>query len=130
MLESTVPVRREQQGQVPDTREEGRTLIPAVDIFEKEEGLVVVADLPGVEKEDVDVHVENSILTLKARSKSHMPVEPVYREYELLNFFRQFQLSEAVDQDKIHAEMRHGVLVIQLPKKEAAKPRQIEVKVS
>jgi len=89
-----------------------------------------VADLPGVGKEDADVRVENGILTLKATAKSELPGEPLRHEYELRNFFRQFQLSEEVDQDKIKAEMKHGVLIINLPKREETKPRQIAVQVS
>lgn len=131
MREATVPEKtQQQQPDVPDTREEARTLAPPVDIFENKDGLVVVADLPGVGKEDADVRVENGILTLKATAKSELPGEPLRHEYELRNFFRQFQLSEEVDQNKIKAEMKHGVLIINLPKREETKPRQIAVQVS
>lgn len=129
MKEPTVPMKKEAQA-APDTREEHRTLTPPVDIFENDEGLIVVADLPGVEQQDVDVRVENNVLTIQAASAGTMPVEPQYREYQLLSFFRQFQLSDSVDQDRIRAELRHGVLMLHLPKKEQAKPRQIEVKVA
>lgn len=129
MKESTVPAKSEQR--LPaDTREESRTLSPAVDIFENNEGLVVVADLPGVDKADVDVRVENDVLTLKGKVRSALPVEPHYEEYQLRNYYRQFQLSETVDQDKIKAEIKNGVLVIRLPKKEEAKPKQVTVKVA
>ena len=128
MKESTVPAKREQA--VPDTRDEERTLTPPVDIFENEEGLAVVADLPGVEKGDLDIRVENNVLTIKASTNGVMPADPQYREYQLLNFFRQFQLSEAVDQERIKAELKHGVLILNLPKKEQAKPKQISVEVS
>ncbi|MBN2312060.1 MAG: Hsp20/alpha crystallin family protein [Candidatus Hydrogenedentes bacterium] len=128
MKEATVPAKREDT--VPDTREEQRTLSPPVDIFENEDGLVVVADLPGVEKDALDVRVENNVLTIKASTKSALAVDPQYREYQLLSFFRQFQLSDAVDQERIKAELKHGVLVLSLPKREQAKPRQIAVDVS
>lgn len=128
MKEKTVPTKTEQQ--VPATREESRTLIPPVDIFENKDGLVVVADLPGVDKAQVDVRVENNVLTIKGTSKSTLEGDAQYKEYELLNFFRQFELSEAVDQEKIDAEMKNGVLIINLPKREQAKPKQIEVKVA
>jgi len=128
MPETTVPTKREEGA--PATREEGRTLSPPVDIFENEDGLVVVADLPGVDKKDVDVRVENNVLTLKGSAKSIGSAEPQYREYQLLDFFRQFQLGETVDQDRIKAELKHGVLIINLPKKEKAKPKQISVDVS
>lgn len=129
MKESTVPM-KQQERQVPDTREETRTLIPPVDIFETDDGLAVVADMPGVAKEQVNVHVENDLLTIKGEAKPHMEDEPFYREFELRNYFRQFQLSDSVDQEKIKAEMRNGVLVVRLPKKEAMKPKQIEVNVA
>ncbi|MCD6288853.1 MAG: Hsp20/alpha crystallin family protein [Candidatus Hydrogenedentes bacterium] len=128
MKESTVPAKQETT--IPDTREEQRTLAPPVDIFENDEGLVVVADLPGVGKDGLDVRVENDVLTIKAAAASDIPVEPQYREYRLLNFFRQFQLSDEVDQERIQAELKHGVLTLTLPKKEQAKPKQIAVKVS
>ena len=128
MAEPTIPAKREET--MPGTREEERTLIPPVDIFENDDGLMVVADLPGVAKEDVDVRVENNVLTLKGKAGPISSHEPQYREYHLLSFFRQFQLSDAVDQERIKAEMRHGVLMLSLPKKEQAKPKQITVKVS
>lgn len=131
MKESTIPARNDQEKAVaPDTREEQRTLTPPVDIFENEEGLVVVADLPGVEKQDLDVRVEHNVLTIQAKSQTVMPGEPLHREYRLLNFFRQFQLSETVDQERIKAELKNGVLMLNLPKKEQAKPKQINVEVS
>jgi HSP20 family molecular chaperone IbpA len=127
MKESTVPAKREET--VPATREEQRTLTPPVDIFENEDGLVVVADLPGVDKSDLDIRVENSVLTIKASANGTMPADAQYSEYQLLNFFRQFQLSDAVDQERIKAELKHGVLILNLPKKEQAKPKQISVEV-
>ncbi|MFO7973308.1 MAG: Hsp20/alpha crystallin family protein [Candidatus Hydrogenedentota bacterium] len=131
MKEGTVPEKTQQrEPEVPDTREESRTLVPPVDIFENKDGLVVVADLPGVKKEAADVRVENGILTLKAAAKSELPGEPLRHEYQLRNYFRQFQLSEEVDQEKIKAEMKHGVLIINLPKREETKPKQISVQVS
>lgn len=130
MKESTVPTKTDNQRAVAETREETRTLTPPVDIFETPEGLGVVADLPGVKKDQVDISVENGVLTIKGMASAEEEAEPVYREFRIANYFRQFQLSEEVDQDKIQAEMRNGVLSISLPKKEAAKPRQIQVKVA
>ncbi len=128
MKETTVPANTEKN--VPDTREETRTLTPPVDIFETENGLVVVADLPGVEKEKIDVNVEKNILTLKATPKHQLDKEIAGREYQLLPFFRQFQLSDAVDQSKISAEMKYGVLTIHLPKVAEQQPRKIAVNVA
>lgn len=112
------------------TREEERYLVPPVDIYETKEGLVVVADLPGVEKDDLNIDVEDDVLTIQARSKHEEPASAVYQEYRLMNFYRQFQLGEHVDQGKISAELKHGVLKLTLPKAEKAKPKKIEVRVS
>lgn len=128
MKETTVPQKTE--GQLPETREETRTLTPPVDIFEVPEGLAVVVDLPGVEKEGVDVRVENDVLTIEGKAGNAGAGTPLYSEFALANYFRQFQLSEQVDQEKIDAELKNGVLTIRLPKAEAAKPKKIAVTVS
>lgn len=127
MKETTVPANV--QREVPDTREETRTLAPPVDIFETETGLVVIADLPGVDKDAIEVNVEKSVLTLKATPKQHLTENLARQEFQLLPFFRQFQLSEAVDQAGITAEMKYGVLTIHLPKVKEQQPRKIEVSV-
>ena len=131
MAESTVPVTTESN--VPVERERTRPpehfVAPPVDIYETEEGLVVVADLPGVTDEDLDVRVDNGILTIQANPKHALEVEPDYREYQLVRFFRQFELPEQVDQQKIAGEMKNGVLKLTLPKAEKAKPRQIKIDV-
>jgi HSP20 family molecular chaperone IbpA len=80
-------------------------------------------------RENLDVRVDNNILTIRGISQHTAPSDPVYREYELLNFFRQFELGEKIDQGKISAELKHGVLRLHLPKAEEAKARQIEVRV-
>ncbi|GIV04242.1 MAG: heat-shock protein [Candidatus Binatia bacterium] len=112
------------------TRAEDRYVAPAVDIYETPEELVLVADLPGVGKDDLEVRVEEDVLTIRATPKHAVPGEVVWREFELPQFFRQFELSEVIDQEKISADFKHGVLTLHLPKAEKAKPRKIEVKVS
>jgi len=131
MAEKTVPAATEKRpaARREETRERELHLSPPVDIFETDEGLSVVVDLPGVEKDAVELRVDDDVLTIKATTKHIAPGDPVWAEYRLLNFFRQFELPEEVDQDKISAEMKHGVLTIHLPKKEQAKPRQIPVNV-
>jgi HSP20 family molecular chaperone IbpA len=131
MAERTVAARAQEQA--PSSREETRSqeryITPPVDIYETEDGLLVKADLPGVAREGLDVRVENSLLTIRGKAAHVAPGDPVYREYGLVNFFRQFELNERVDQSKISAELKHGVLTLTLPKAEEAKPRQIDVKV-
>lgn len=111
------------------TRAQERYVAPPVDIYETQEELVLMADLPGVSREELEVRVDDNMLSIQGKSKHIAPGDAVHREYELVNFFRQFELSEAVDQGRITAELKHGVLTLRLPKAEKAKPRQIEVKV-
>ncbi|MDX9972821.1 MAG: Hsp20/alpha crystallin family protein [FCB group bacterium] len=129
MKESTIPTKAEAP-EAPATREESRALVPAVDIFEIEDGLAVIVDLPGVDKDHVDVNVDNNLLTIKGVVDKTEQGEPLYREYKLLDFFRQFELSDRIDREKIRAELRNGVLTLHLPKAEHAKPKRIAVEVS
>ncbi len=132
MAEKTVPVSGAPQRKVePEvTRARERYVRPPVDIYETAEALVLMADLPGVVKESLEVRMEDAVLTIQAKASHAAPGDPIYREYDLNGFFREFELSEEIDQQKVSAELRHGVLTLYLPKKEKAKPRQIEVKVS
>jgi len=140
MKEKTIPVTTGQKdvaathGGAPahadrSTRDEERYIIPPVDIYETADGLTVVADLPGVAREAVEVRVEKDILTIEARvaSAPTAGARRFYNEYTVLNYFRQFELSDQVDQGKISAELRQGVLTLNLPKPEAVKPRTITV---
>jgi len=130
MAERTVAARAQEKATSSreETRSQERYITPPVDIYETTNGLVVTADLPGVAKEGLDVRVENNLLTIRGKAAHAAPGDPVYREYGLVNFFRQFELNEKVDQSKISAELKHGVLTLNLPKAEEAKPRKIEVK--
>jgi len=111
------------------TRAQERYIQPPVDIYETPTGLMLIADLPGVALGDLEVRLEDHILTIQGKAKHAVEAEPIYREFELANFFRQFELSEQVDQEKITAALNHGVLTLQLPRAERAKPRQIPVQV-
>lgn len=122
-------VSRGQDVQRTSGGEEARTLLPAVDIFDHGDELVVVADLPGVKKDDIDIRVENNVLTIRGNVQPEDHGGYILREYHLRPYFRQFQLGEHVDQERIRAEMKYGVLTIGLPKAEKAKPKQIQVNV-
>lgn len=132
MAEQTVPqhAREKEVSGREVTRSQERAVTPPVDIYETPDGLVVKADLPGVAKSGLDVRVENNLLTIRGESSHAAPGDLVYREYELVNFFRQFELTEKVDQSKITAELKNGVLTLKLPKAEEAKPRKIDVHVA
>jgi HSP20 family protein len=112
------------------TRMQERYMQPPVDIYETEEGLVLLADLPGVAPDGLKLRLEDNILTIQATAKHLVEAEPIYREFELYNFFRQFELSDEVDQEKITASLSHGVLRLYLPRAEKAKPREIPVQVT
>lgn len=127
MAENTVPTTTDTP--TPATREESRYLVPPVDIYETDEGLVVLADLPGVEKDAVDVRVEDDLLTIEASPHDGLPGASVHEEFRLRNFHRQFHLGEQIDQDRIAAKLTGGVLTIDLPKAAKAEPKAIEVSV-
>jgi HSP20 family molecular chaperone IbpA len=131
MAEKTVAAPEVQKSNMTEsTRNQERYVAPPVDIYETRDGLVVLADLPGVAKEALDVRVDNNVLTIRGHARHGVPGETVYREYELVNFFRQFELSDKVDQSQIAADLKGGVLTLHLPKAQEAKPRQIEVRVA
>jgi HSP20 family protein len=109
------------------TRDESLYIAPPVDIFETDEALTVIADLPGVKSEEVDIRVEDNILTIKGKSGYRPSASTLREEFALHGYFRQFQLSDLIDQNKIFAESKNGVLTIKLPKAEKTKPRQIKV---
>ena len=111
----------------------GGSWAPAVDIFEHEGNIVLKAELPGVDTKDVDVKVENNVLTLQGERKFDNEVKKesyhrVERAYGA--FSRSFTLPTVVDTDKIKAEFKEGVLRVTLPKREEAKPKQISISVA
>ena len=112
------------------TRDDTLYIAPPVDIFETDDALTVVADLPGVDKDAVDIRVEDNILTIKGRANYSPQAEMLRQEFSLQGYYRQFQLSDEVDQDRISAECKNGVLTITLPKAEKSKPRQIKVRMN
>jgi len=131
MAEQTVPTPAgESAGSREPTRSGQNFASPPVDIYEDERGLMVVADLPGVESDGADIRVENGILTIQARAQHIIKSRAVQREYELTGFYRQFQLPEEIDTGRISAELKNGVLRVTLPRMERAQPRRIEVRPS
>jgi HSP20 family protein len=106
---------------------------PAVDIYESEHELVVKADLPDIDPKDLDIRVENNILTIRGERKFEKKVnEDNYLRVERAygSFARSFTLANTVNSDAIKAEYQNGVLTLSIPKKEEAKPKQIKVNVA
>ena len=108
------------------------TWAPAVDIFETEHELIVKADLPDVKPEDLDIRVENNVLTIRGERKFEKKVtEDKYLRVERSygSFSRSFSLANTVNTEAIKADYKDGVLTLSIPKREEAKPKQIKVQV-
>lgn len=117
-----------------ETKEEAtipaRVFLPNADIYETQNELKVVLEMPGIEKSQVDVRVEDDVLHVEGRIdlSKYSGLQPLYTEYNVGHYARSFQLSSKIDQNKIAAEMNDGVLSLTLPKMEQAKPRMIQIK--
>lgn len=107
-----------------------RLFVPAADIYEAENDLMVVLEMPGVEKSNVAVHVEDGVLNVEGRLDltKYRGLQPLYTEYNIGHYSRSFRLSGKIDQNQIAAEMKDGILSLRLPKIEEAKPRTIQIK--
>ncbi|MCS6771766.1 MAG: Hsp20/alpha crystallin family protein [Kiritimatiellae bacterium] len=103
---------------------------PATDIYETDKEIVVVMDLPGVRQDQIDITLENRVLTVSARNVAEEPAgrEVVYREFGSAEYRRSFTLTEDVDRNGISARIKNGVLRLVLPKAVDAQPRRIEVR--
>ena len=113
----------------PESTIPSRKFLPITDIFETDQALTVILEMPGVDKEKVDVNVENDILTIEGRIdySKYEGLQPVYTEYNIGHYIRTFQISSKIDQGQISAELKDGVMKLLLPKAEKAKPRKIKV---
>ena len=107
----------------------GPVYTPDVDIFESDTGITLLADMPGVATEKLTIDLRDDVLTLtgEAEGDGEASEEPVVMEYGVGKYYRQFTLSEVIDQAKITAELKDGVLRLVLPKVEKATPRKITV---
>jgi HSP20 family protein len=106
--------------------------VPPADIYETRDSIVVLAEMPGVGSDGVDITLERRVLTIRGRSTTneHAGYQRVYNEYADGDYERVFTLSENIDRDRIEATLKDGVLHLVLPKAETAKPRKIELKAS
>jgi HSP20 family molecular chaperone IbpA len=117
---------------VPEQTRTGPVYSPAVDIFENERSITLLADMPGVKASDLEIDLRENVLTLTGRvtPPGSSKESTVLREYRSGTFVRQFTLSETIDQPMIDAQLADGVLRLELPKVEKARPRQITVRSS
>jgi HSP20 family protein len=123
-----------QQKRELETKEETtiptRTYLPTADIFETQDALQVILEMPGVEKTNIDLTVEEGVLSVRGRLdfSKYKTLQPLYTEYNVGHYARSFRLSSKIDVNKIGAELSDGVLTLTLPKVAEAKPRTIQVK--
>lgn len=102
--------------------------VPAVDIFEDEKKVTVIAEMPGVKNTGVDVSLEDDVLTIRGnREEENFEGRPLLQEYESGSYLRRFTVAETIDQDNIRAAMTDGLLKVELPKAAPAQPRKIVV---
>jgi HSP20 family molecular chaperone IbpA len=134
MTVQNVEVTRTTRGdadKVEQTRDR-RVYIPDTDIFERDNTIVVVADMPGVDDKHVDITLENNVLTITGHAEITEPagLDLLYAEFEPADYRRSFTLTDDIDRDHIKAHMRNGVLRLVLPKAPQAQPRKIAVQAS
>lgn len=129
--ETTTEIQKTEKASIPEQTRPGPVYSPSVDIFENDNAITVLADMPGVKAEDVKIDLRESVLTLvgRVRPSEDSGEASILREYEPGAFFRRFTLAETIDQAKIDAKLADGVLRLELPKVEKARPRQISVRV-
>jgi len=106
-----------------------RYFVPATDIFETEEGLTVVMEVPGIDREAIDISLENDVLKVEAKidPSKYEGMEPLYTEYNVGHFARSFTLSNKIDQQQISAKLEDGILTLTLRKVKEAMPRKISI---
>nr|WP_298148058.1 Hsp20/alpha crystallin family protein [uncultured Pseudomonas sp.] len=115
-----------------ERQEDIQALLPQVDVYESKDGILLVADLPGVPKDKLELRVDNDTLLIEADIAQDTPenMEAAYAEVRLSRYRRAFSLSSELDSSKIDAQLRDGVLSLRIPKHPHAQPRRIEVKVA
>jgi HSP20 family molecular chaperone IbpA len=116
------------QSDAPEKLEQRPTTAPFVDIYENNDELLVVADLPGVAKDKMTINFDKGQLTIEGRRAATTGSGLLAAEYRPVDFHRTFLVPQGIDTDKISAELQHGVLRVHLPKSASLKPRQIAVK--
>ncbi|HON59074.1 MAG TPA: Hsp20/alpha crystallin family protein [Smithella sp.] len=122
-------IQKAQNASVTEKIRNVKTFAPRVDIYETKDALYLIADMPGVDANTVEVELEKNILTIYGRVESGKPQEHtlVFSEYEVGDYERAFSLPEEIDQEKIKATVKHGVLRLELPKAEKVKPKKIAI---
>lgn len=120
----------EESSVVPEEYQEGPVFRPQVDIIEKKDSVVILADMPGVTRDNVDVVLEQGVLTIEGHvdEQERPDVDFQREEYEVGSFHRRFAVGEGLDVDNVDGTMNDGVLRLTLPKSDRYQPRKIEIK--
>jgi HSP20 family molecular chaperone IbpA len=126
MSENTDLVTR--KGQSRDLGQQLPVIVPEVDVFENEHEILLHADMPGVLKDDIAINIDNGKMTLSGVRRLPSSGASSWREFGDVEFRRNFSVPQSIDTNKVSAELKNGLLSLHLPKSEAAKPRQIEIK--
>ncbi|MEM7390865.1 MAG: Hsp20/alpha crystallin family protein [Verrucomicrobiota bacterium] len=101
---------------------------PATDVYEKDDGVIIHVDMPGVDEKNVDVEVDQQVLTLRGNRRAGEESDPTHRGYREGNYERSFRLGDGLDLDSVKARMKNGVLTVELAKRPELAPRRIQVK--
>ena len=129
-MTETRDVSKQQAGSAQDVKQqEQQAILPAVDIFENESGITVQADMPGVSKDRLDVHIDSDTLSIEGRAVIPMPegMDALHADIRSTHYQRSFSLSRELDTDRIEAGLKDGVLTLRIPKREEHRPCRIEV---
>lgn len=126
--EITVREKEEIKKEEGEPTKSGVYYSPVVDVYETEDAITVLADLPGVEKSDLDINVEDRQLTITGLvNEPEERFQPAYSEYGIGGYTRSFKLGDTIDQSGINASLKDGVLTLMLPKADRQKPRKVEI---
>jgi HSP20 family molecular chaperone IbpA len=126
MSETTEMVKREES--MPEVKRHVQAVNPAVDIYENDDEILLHADMPGVNKDNITVNVDNGKLSITGIRHLETSGMANWEEFGDVEYRRNFSVPQSIDVEKVNAELKDGVLRLHLPKSEAAKPRQIEIK--
>jgi len=123
-------VATEESKAAQEAKETERPIQPAVNILEDDTGITVHADMPGVSKERLDVHIDSDSLSIEGKVDISMPegMDAVYADVRSTRYQRSFALSSELDVENVEASLKDGVLILRIPKREEHKPRKIKVR--
>jgi HSP20 family protein len=127
-MANTTNLARRADGYAESVQQQRETVAPPVDVYENEDELLLVADVPGATPDGIDVQLEKGQLTIQAKRSEETTGAPLAAEYRPRDYFRVFSVPQGIDASKIDAQLSAGVLRLRLPKSESLKPRRIEVK--